>query len=181
MANFTEEAIKRSFRELLRAYPLSEISVKKIAAACGINRNTFYYHFRDITTLIEEVMNDDTDTLIANNPKIDSLEACMRMTLDFVAENRVAIMNIYNSVSRLVFEKYLWKISERAVAAYWENNRESTDGISHEKAVVIRDFYVCELFGLAMNWVNGGMDVVRVREKIPQYCELLVGHIQANA
>ena len=99
MANFTEEAIKRSFRELLRAYPLSEISVKKIAAACGINRNTFYYHFRDITTLIEEVMNDDTDTLIANNPKIDSLEDCMQMTLDFVAENRVAIMNIYNSVS----------------------------------------------------------------------------------
>ena len=155
MANFTEEAIKRSFRELLRAYPLSEISVKKIAAACGINRNTFYYHFRDITTLIEEVMNDDTDTLI--------------------------IMNIYNSVSRLVFEKYLWKISERAVTVYWENNRELTDGISHEKAIVIREFYMCELFGLAMNWVNGGMDVVRVREKIPQYCELLVGHIQASA
>lgn len=46
MANFTEREIKRSFIKLLNEKPLSKISVRDIVEDCGINRNSFYYHFR---------------------------------------------------------------------------------------------------------------------------------------
>ena len=52
MADFTKKAIKESLRKLLEERPLSRITVKDIAATCGINRNTFYYHYQDIPMLL---------------------------------------------------------------------------------------------------------------------------------
>lgn len=46
MANFTKQAIKASFMKLLSQKPLNKISVRDIVEDCGINRNSFYYHFR---------------------------------------------------------------------------------------------------------------------------------------
>lgn len=46
MANFTKQAIKAAFLELLDEKPLNKISVRDIVERCGINRNSFYYHFR---------------------------------------------------------------------------------------------------------------------------------------
>lgn len=51
MANFTKRAIRDSFVKLLNERPLSQITVKDIVDDCGVNRNTFYYHFRDIPDL----------------------------------------------------------------------------------------------------------------------------------
>lgn len=46
MPNFTKKEIKRSFIKLLNEQPLNQISVRDIVEDCGINRNSFYYHFR---------------------------------------------------------------------------------------------------------------------------------------
>ena len=56
MPNFTEKAIKVSFMKLLNAQPLNQISVRDIVEECGINRNSFYYHYQDIPALIEEIV-----------------------------------------------------------------------------------------------------------------------------
>ena len=53
MPNFTKQAIKASFWKLLNQQPLSQISVRTIVEDCGINRNSFYYHFQDIPSMIE--------------------------------------------------------------------------------------------------------------------------------
>ena len=45
MPNFTQKAIKESFIKLLNEKPLHQITVKDIVEDCGVNRNTFYYHF----------------------------------------------------------------------------------------------------------------------------------------
>ena len=48
MANFTKQAIETAFLQLLNEKPLNKISVRDIVEKCGINRNSFYYHFQDI-------------------------------------------------------------------------------------------------------------------------------------
>ena len=48
MAQFTRTAIVNSFIRLLNEKPLDKITVKDIVDDCGVNRNTFYYHFQDI-------------------------------------------------------------------------------------------------------------------------------------
>ena len=48
MPTFTKAAIKATFISLLNKKPLNKITVKEIVEECGINRNSFYYHFDDI-------------------------------------------------------------------------------------------------------------------------------------
>ena len=43
-----KEALEAAFLRLLEERPLREITVKDIVQACGVNRNTFYYHFKEI-------------------------------------------------------------------------------------------------------------------------------------
>ena len=58
MANLTKQAIKASLMDLLEDRPYSKITVKDIVEHCGINRNSFYYHYQDIPALIEEIIKE---------------------------------------------------------------------------------------------------------------------------
>ena len=46
------EALKR----LIKERPFAKITVQDIVTECNINRNTFYYHFTDITELLSEII-----------------------------------------------------------------------------------------------------------------------------
>ena len=41
----TKRAIADSLKELTKEKPFDKISVKDISEKCGINRQTFYYHY----------------------------------------------------------------------------------------------------------------------------------------
>ena len=56
MPNFTKKAIQETFITLLDERPLNKITVKDIVETCGINRNSFYYHFEDLPALVEEMV-----------------------------------------------------------------------------------------------------------------------------
>nr|MCR4933169.1 TetR/AcrR family transcriptional regulator [Lachnospiraceae bacterium] len=71
MANFTQKAIKESFIKLLNERPLSKISVKDIVEDCGINRNSFYYHFQDIPALLETIITEQAEEIIKEFPEIE--------------------------------------------------------------------------------------------------------------
>ena len=56
MPPFAKREIKNSFIKLLTERPISQITVKDIVEDCGVNRNSFYYHFQDIPSLLEEIL-----------------------------------------------------------------------------------------------------------------------------
>lgn len=56
MSQVTKRALDQSLKNLLLKKPLTKITVNDIAEDCGINRMTFYYHFKDIYDLVEWVL-----------------------------------------------------------------------------------------------------------------------------
>ena len=64
MSTLTKDAIKKSFMKLLNSKAVNKITVKEIVEDCGINRNSFYYHFDDIPSLIEEILTEQADALV---------------------------------------------------------------------------------------------------------------------
>lgn len=89
--NFTKQAIKASFIKLLNEKPLNKISVRDIVEDCGINRNSFYYHFHDIPSLIEEIVMEEADMIIQKYPSIHSLNECVNVAFHFTLENKKAV------------------------------------------------------------------------------------------
>ena len=48
----TKIALAYALKDLLKNKPLNKITVSDITDKCGINRQTFYYHFADIMELV---------------------------------------------------------------------------------------------------------------------------------
>lgn len=179
MANFTQKAIKETFRELLRERPLTQITVKDIVERCGINRSSFYYHFQDIPSLIEEIVMEETDRIMEQYPTVDSLEMGFIAAARFLEQRRLEILHIYNSVNRDIFELYLWKVCDYLVVSLREK-LFVPDGILPAAAVSEAEkeaiLMMCRIqfFGMAMDWLRRGMKE-DIYPMIHQVCELQNG------
>jgi len=173
MANFTERAIKETFIKLLSERPLSQITVKDIVQACGINRNSFYYHFQDIPSLIEKIIIEEADRIIAENPSLDSLEMGFNAAIDFAEKHRHAILNIFRSVNREIFEQYLWKVCDYVVVSYGKTVFADKPITDEDRDLIIQ-FYKAQCFGMVIDWLRSGMRE-DVHNKIHRICELQKG------
>ena len=167
MSNLTKEAIKNSFLKLLNERPLTRITVREIAADCGINRNSFYYHYHDIPEMMEEIVKDEAAALIAAYPDISSLEECVEAVFSFIFENRRAINHIYHSVRREVFEQYLMRICDYTVttwfdAAFPDGGSGRNDDVV-DRSMVLR-FIRYEVCGACIDFMNEGMPPEAIEE-----------------
>ena len=179
MADFTKRAIKETFMRLLEEHPLSQITVKTLAEACGINRNTFYYHFADIPALIEEITIEEAERTIAEYPSIESLEACLAAAVGFAKKRRRAILHIVDSVNRAAFEKSLWRVSRHVVGRYIGAVSRDLPGnwAASEDGRLITDFYADVCFGIVMQWIDEGMPD-GMETKIARLYELKQGSVE---
>lgn len=156
MSNLTERAIKESFIKLLGEKPLAQISVRMIVEDCGINRNSFYYHFQDIPTLLGEIIREEADRIISQYPTITSLDQCVDVAFQFALSHKRAVYHIYNSVNRDLYETALMKICEYLVTTYMDTAFGKDAVSEYDRSVAIR-FFKCEIFGLAYEWIENGM------------------------
>ena len=154
MPNFTRRAIKESFLKLLNQRPLNQITVKDIVEDCGINRNSFYYHFSDLPALVEEIMAEQVSAMVENHPTVDSVQEGSDAIVEFVMHNKRAIYHIYNSVSRDVFERHLMEVCRYVVTTYLAGMLEEVE--EADRDAILR-FHRCACFGSVIDWLNGGM------------------------
>ncbi len=162
MADFTKRAIKASFVKLLDERPMSRITVKDIAQDCGINRNTFYYHYQDIPTLLMEIIKDDMDRMLRKYPSFDSFEDCVEAAIQMAIENRRIVMHIYNSINRNLYEQFIWELSEYAVKQYIASVFPDRKLNPEDREMIIR-YYKCECFGIVTDWLENGMNEDAIR------------------
>lgn len=158
-SDLTKQEIAKTFLFLINNHPLNEISIRDLTKACGINRNTFYYHFSNIADLIEYVVKNIVDELLTKYPpKIDSLESCFIAGINFARNNKTAINNIYHSTSRAIFERHLWHVCSYSVNAYLESvPKELLPVKSPDETDILRDFLKFETFGFVIDWINRDM------------------------
>ncbi len=162
MANFTRRAIKETFLSLLEERPFSEITVKDIVEKCGINRNSFYYHYQDLPALMEEIVREDAGDIIKKYPNVTSIVECYDALIEFASRRRRSIMHIYRSVNREMFEEYLMQVSEYFIRSYVSTALEALEIPDQDRQAVI-DYYKCVGFGLVIDWLNNGMSDERAK------------------
>lgn len=177
MADFTKNAIRRSFLKLLDEKPLKQITVRDIVEDCGINRNTFYYHFQDIPNLIEHILLEDSRKLLVENEDLETIEDCLNAMTDFVLDHSKAILHTYKSANREYFEQYQWRICEHLVHAFLERKLEGVK-ISGEDRSIIETYIRSLVYGVAMGWLAAGLrgDIHKFVHRI---CELKEGDLDA--
>ncbi len=150
MASFTKKAIVQTFLKLLDDRPLNQITVKDIVEACGINRNSFYYHFEDLPSLLEEILKDEADRIINEHASVSSLEDCLCVAIDFALKHKRAVMHTYGATNRALYEQYLDRVSQYVVSEYVNMKFKEIPADPADKELLIH-FFKCILIGGALD------------------------------
>ena len=176
MASFTKKAIVQTFLKLLDDRPLNQITVKDIVEACGINRNSFYYHFEDLPSLLEEILKDEADLIINEHASVSSLEDCLCVAIDFALKHKRAVMHTYGATNRALYEQYLDRVSQYVVSEYVNMKFKEIPADPADKELLIH-FFKCILIGGALDWIADGMRY-DIRQHVRRLCLLFDGTVE---
>ena len=105
--------IAQTLDQLLRSRPLDKITVTELVEVCGISRQTFYYHFRDIMDVVEWQLRQGTDQAVAAglSSPTPSLQSAFRAMVQMSWEHREAIQQMRSSQHLGEIERLLAQVS----------------------------------------------------------------------
>lgn len=159
MASFTKKAIRESFEKLILEKPIDKITVKDITQDCGIARNTFYYHYRDIYAVLEDVLDLRVNQIVRRMKEKDSREsieeACKSGFEELKARGDI-FYQMYRSNNREEVRRYF----DKTATTLFDNLVElKSQGIeaSQEDRCLIAKFYRNAVTGFLLEWMESGM------------------------
>lgn len=115
MRQKTETMLCVAFMELLKKYPFSKITIQKLAGQCGVNRQTFYYHFDNIYDLMSKAFEYE----LVHESRIYeevSWEYVMSSFLQWMKENRVIIRNILANAELPYLKRAIYPLIARSIS-----------------------------------------------------------------
>ena len=107
MTYLTQKALAESLKKLLNRKTLNKITVSDITNDCGVNRQTFYYHFHDVYELVDWIFAEEMKRYAQEGFTPDNWRDVMTRLMDNFLEERHFIINVYNSLNRKELEKYM--------------------------------------------------------------------------
>ena len=174
MSQITKRALEQSLKNLLLQKPLSKITISDITEDCGINRMTFYYHFKDIYDLVEWSCQEDASKALAGNKTYETWQQGFLQLFKAVQDNKPFIMNVYHSVSREQVENYLYKVTYDLLEGVVEEQARGMSVRDEDKAF-IATVYKYAFVGLMLDWIKDDM-----REDPQQIVERLARLIKGS-
>ena len=125
------------------------------AEDCGINRMTFYYHFKDIYDLVEWSCQEDASRALAGKKTYETWQQGFLQILQAVLDNKPFILNVYRSVSREQVENYLYRVTYDLLESVVEEEAQGMS-VRQEDKELIATLYKYLFVGLMLDWIKGG-------------------------
>ena len=156
MSQITKRALERSLKNLLLKKPLTKITINDITDDCGINRMTFYYHFKDIYDLVEWSCLEDARQALDEKKTYDTWQQGFLQIFEAVRDNKPFVMNVYRCVHREQVERYLSPLVDSLLLDVIE---KASDGVSmrDEDKQFIARVYAYIFIGLMLDWIKDDM------------------------
>lgn len=161
----TKKIIKDTFWELLEEKPYNKITVKDIVERLGVNRNTFYYYFQDIPTLMIDSIEDFANQVISEYGNSSSCEDCLVYMAKECMKRKKAFLHLFNSVEKDVFLSRMNKMGYDVIKIYVDKYSDLSD-----KDNLIRS-YKWIFVGSLLDWLeeDGGYNLVTMYE---EFCRI---------
>lgn len=167
MSQVTKRALEQSLKNLLLKKPLTKITVGDITDDCGINRMTFYYHFKDIYDLVEWSCLEDAKRALDEKKTYDTWQQGLLQIFKAVQENKPFILNVYRCVHREQVEKYLQPLVDQLLLNVI-NEEAAGITVRDEDKQFIAQVYSYMFIGLMLDWIKDDMreDPQQIVEKL---------------
>lgn len=156
MSQVTKRALEQSLKNQLLKKPLTKITVADIAEDCGINRMTFYYHFKDIYDLVEWSCLEDARRAIDQKKTYDTWQQGLLQIFEAVQENKPFILNVYRCVHKEQVEKYLQPLVDQVLLDVLNEEAEGIR-VREDDKNFIAQVYSYVFIGILLDWIGDDM------------------------
>lgn len=129
--HITKRALAASMKKLMNEVPMKKISIRHIVSACNMNRQSFYYHFKDKYDLVNWIYYTEFIITIRDSDlkKFEFLER----SCGYFYENKVFYRNAFQVSCQNCFSEYFSETTKDIIKKQLKGNFKNK---KHE------DFYV---------------------------------------
>lgn len=154
-ANITKRELAESLKRLASERLFEHVTVGDIVRECGVNRQTFYYHFSDKYELLDWIYYNETFVPLTADISFGNWDEKLYELLQIMRRNRAFYMNTIKC-SNNFFEEYLLKM----LTTLFETAVEDLDvrkQLTPEKKRLASKIFAYGLTGVVIEWAMGGM------------------------
>lgn len=151
----TKKAIANAMKTLMYERPMSKINVSDIVELCDLNRNSFYYHFKDkydlvnwifYTDMVSEFKNEEVENL----PRWNILERLCK----FFYEDRAFYVSALSVTGQNSFKDYFREFIKKFIII-----RIPDFEIKSEEDEFFIEFTVETLTNIILKWLQKGANI----------------------
>ncbi|MGF7059886.1 TetR/AcrR family transcriptional regulator C-terminal domain-containing protein [Brassicibacter mesophilus] len=156
-AEITKHILADSLKKLLVNKTLDKISIREIVGESGLNRQTFYYHFKDIYHLVEWIFQKEALAIFNDLEGEELWQEGLLKLLKYIDQNRIVCKNIINSLGHESILKYfyddIYVIIKKAILSF-------TEGLNIKKnySDLLTHYYILSFGSVVENWTLGGIN-----------------------
>ncbi len=152
----TKKAMAEGMKELTKKKSFDKITVSDITEICGLNRQSFYYHFQDKYELVNWIFYNEIITIVTDNL---TYENCVDKVLQLLTKMKSEDYFYTNTLKASVkneFEEYLNKVVSELFCDIIEKiSKDST--LEDDEINFIANFYAFGMTGTIISWAQRGM------------------------
>ena len=174
----TKNAIAQGFKELMEKKTFAKITVSDITSKCGLNRQTFYYHFQDKYELLNWIFYNEAIEPFVEGLSFDTWTDKLLTLLHTIRDGSRFYANALRTSYSEEFREYMHKVSSNVFVSVIEDVSGSYV-VSEEDKLFIARFFAYGITGSVISWVTGGMK--EPPETITAHIEKLVNDCQRLA
>ncbi len=104
----TKKSLAGALKHFMALKSFEKITVKEIIEYCGVNRNTFYYHFEDIYSLLRWMFQEEAIDVVKNFDLLLDYEDAIRFVMQYVDDNEAVIASAYSSLGRDELKRFFY-------------------------------------------------------------------------
>ncbi len=152
----TKRALANALKELTRTKSFDKITIHDITEQCGLNRQSFYYHFQDKFELVDWIYYNESISIIIDDLNFDNWDQkILDMLLKMKSED-FFYKDTLKSSSGENFKDCIFKIASELFYNIIERIDINTDYGTEEKHFISK-FYAYGICSVIISWAINGM------------------------
>ena len=161
MATSTKKALAAALKKMMEVKPRAQRPRSRILLEiCGVNRQTFYYHFDDVYDLLEWAFEEDANANLPKEVVYDRWKTDVIMWMKYLQENSTFALNVYNSNSRLYTLRHIKGRFRSALRSFADIVAEGRNIEKQDFEFVVEFYSECAI-GFISYWLDMGMQFPR--------------------
>ena len=149
-SSLTKRALAQAIKELMNEKPLVKIRIADIVDRCQMNRQSFYYHFRDKYDLVNWIFYTELITELQNSPNKDEYEE-LKNICRYLYDKRAFYINALKFTGQNSFYEYFGEVIYQLLKAAFNESFGNSDQTDFNAM-----FYADALRACIFRWLTSG-------------------------